>query len=569
MQMKKSSSYYYWKAREQAQDQLYKAEEERYLQYINRQYDRAMDQIQKEIDSFYAKYATSEGISIAEAKRRVSKLDIEEYSRKAEKYVKDKNFTKKANEEMRLYNATMRINRLEMLKANIGLETVSAQNDVEKYLDEILEGRTREEIEHQSGILGQSVNTNTDKAIAAIVNGSFMNSKYAAKWSDTLWKNQTLLKSELDRLLTKGLTQGKSSRALASELRKSINAEKSVAERLMRTELARVSIESGLSLMEENDYDEYMYMTLSFKDGKICDACKALDGKHFKRKDAEVGFNLPPMHPNCRCSIAPYEDDNITGSEADKLNGVFTNNASGGKIDVANVIAEAQEVWEAKRLIDKFKMPKKYKAHIKQAIEVADIDAVRAFNKWASPSSLVDELQKWEYSPTDKKVHLDILEAWKDPRQLKTLFFHEYGHLIDNYAYKGSAYNGWVSSQTAIFGQLLAKDFDEYIKKYKKQHNIKTTAEAYKKISNELKTNVKLAGGYKLNGVSDMLGGLSGNGIEGFAHHDDVYWAKAGSIERESFAHMYMSLFDPDKIKIMEEYFPRAYREFRIILKGV
>lgn len=307
MQMKKSSSYYYWKAREQAQDQLYKAEEERYLQYINKQYDRAMDQIQKEIDSFYAKYATSEGISISEAKRRVSKLDIEEYSRKAEKYVKDKNFTKKANEEMRLYNATMRINRLEMLKANIGLETVSAQSDTEKYLDEILKGRTREEIKHQSGILGQSANTNTDKAIAAIVNGSFRNSKYAAKWSDTLWKNQTLLKSELDRLLTKGLTQGKSSRALASELRKSINAEKSVAERLMRTELARVTIESGLSLMEENEYDEYIYMTLSFKDGKICDDCKALDGKHFKRKDAEVGFNLPPMHPNCRCSIAPYE----------------------------------------------------------------------------------------------------------------------------------------------------------------------------------------------------------------------------------------------------------------------
>lgn len=268
-----------------------------------------MEQIQKEIDSFYAKYATSEGISIAEAKRRVSKLDIEEYSRKAEKYVRDKTFTKKANEEMRLYNATMRINRLEMLKANIGLETVAAQSDVEKYLDEILEGRTREEIKHQSGILGESVNTNTDKAIAAIVNGSFRNSKYTAKWSDTLWKNQTLLKSELDRLITKGLTQGKSSRALASELRKSINAEKSVAERLMRTELARVTIESGLSLMKENDYDEYIYMTLSFKDGKICDDCKALDGMHFKRNDAEVGFNLPPMHPNCRCSIAPYIDE--------------------------------------------------------------------------------------------------------------------------------------------------------------------------------------------------------------------------------------------------------------------
>ena len=71
---------------------------------------------------FNAKYATKEGISLAEAKRRVSKLDIEEYGRKAAKYVKEKDFSDQANEEMRLYNATMKINRLELLKANIGLE---------------------------------------------------------------------------------------------------------------------------------------------------------------------------------------------------------------------------------------------------------------------------------------------------------------------------------------------------------------------------------------------------------------------------------------------------------------
>ena len=26
-------------------------------------------------------------------------------------------------------------------------------------------------------------------------------------------------------------------------------------------------------------------------------------------KDGKVGVNLPPLHPNCRCSIAGHEDD--------------------------------------------------------------------------------------------------------------------------------------------------------------------------------------------------------------------------------------------------------------------
>ena len=80
-----------------------------------------LDSIQQGIDSFYAKYAEKEGITLAQAKQRVSRLDIEEYQRKAAKYVKDRDFSDQANAEMRLYNLTMKINRLEMLKANIGM----------------------------------------------------------------------------------------------------------------------------------------------------------------------------------------------------------------------------------------------------------------------------------------------------------------------------------------------------------------------------------------------------------------------------------------------------------------
>lgn len=39
-----------------------------------------------------------------------------------------------------------------------------------------------------------------------------------------------------------------------------------------------------------------------------CDICAGLDGKHFDVEDMMPGENAPPMHPNCRCSVAAYED---------------------------------------------------------------------------------------------------------------------------------------------------------------------------------------------------------------------------------------------------------------------
>jgi hypothetical protein len=39
-----------------------------------------------------------------------------------------------------------------------------------------------------------------------------------------------------------------------------------------------------------------------------CEHCSDLNGKHFKVSEMEIGKNAPPLHPNCRCSIAPYED---------------------------------------------------------------------------------------------------------------------------------------------------------------------------------------------------------------------------------------------------------------------
>lgn len=289
----------YWKNRETEQRKHNIQDEAEYQKRIQEIYQNMIDEIEKEINGFYGRYAKKEGITMAEAKKRAAKADIEALGRKAARYVKDKDFSDQANEEMRLYNMTMKVNRLELLKAQIGLEMVAGFDELQKYYDKVLTDRTISEFERQAGILGKTIQNNA-KAAKVIVNASFHNATY----SDRIWMYQDMLKNDLSSLLQTGLIQGQNPRRLATHLRKRFGVSQSNAERLMITELARVQTEAQKQSFERNGFEEYTFLAL----GTACPICRALDGKHFKVKKMMPGTNAPPMHPRCRCSVAAYED---------------------------------------------------------------------------------------------------------------------------------------------------------------------------------------------------------------------------------------------------------------------
>lgn len=289
----------YWTKREREQLKHNITEEKEFDRQIEEIYKNMLNNIQAEIDGFYGRYASKEGISIAEAKKKVSSLDIERYERKAKRYVKDKDFSKEANEEMRLYNLTMKVNRLEMLKANIGLELISGADELEKFMAGILQGRTMDELKRQAGILGKTVQNNAQLA-KTIPNASFHN----ATFSQRIWANQTLLKDEIEKLLQVGMIQGKNPRVLAKELRKKFDVGVYNSERLMRTELARVQIAAQTESIKANGFEMYTVHTL----GDACPICKPHNGKHYRIDEMVIAKNAPVFHPNCRCSISAYED---------------------------------------------------------------------------------------------------------------------------------------------------------------------------------------------------------------------------------------------------------------------
>lgn len=295
------SSKTYWRDRELEWKKKRLKDEQEYADEIQEIYANMMDSVEKEIESFFSRYANKENITMAEAKKRVSNIEIEAYKRKAKKYVKEKNFSDEANEQMRLYNLAMKANRLELLKANIGLELVAGHDELKSYAGDKLEGAYLEEIKRNASILGDTVIDNA-KMAKTVADSSFKN----ATFSERIWVNQDQLKNSLSSVLSNALIQGKNPREFIPLIRKKFDVSRCNAERLLRTEIARVQTQAQAESYESNGIDEYEYIACSLKD--VCPLCKEMDGKTFKLKDMEIGENAPPMHPNCHCATAPHSD---------------------------------------------------------------------------------------------------------------------------------------------------------------------------------------------------------------------------------------------------------------------
>ena len=111
-----------------------------------------------------------------------------------------------------------------------------------------LTDETKAELKRQAGILGESLDFTDTKLVTNIINGSFGSSTF----SERLWGNTQYLANSLDTLLTQSIINGRHPNDVARELRRQFDISQKQAERLMRTESARVHAECAVKSMEKN-----------------------------------------------------------------------------------------------------------------------------------------------------------------------------------------------------------------------------------------------------------------------------------------------------------------------------
>ena len=83
------SSLDYWREREEEANRNAIKDEAAYNKRIEEIYDYTERNIQRTINDFYARYASKNGITMNEAKKRVREIDIKHYEQLARKYVRE------------------------------------------------------------------------------------------------------------------------------------------------------------------------------------------------------------------------------------------------------------------------------------------------------------------------------------------------------------------------------------------------------------------------------------------------------------------------------------------------
>lgn len=277
---------------------------------IQRHYQQAVKSINDDINRFYTNYAKREGISMSEAVKRVASEDVKGFSQRAGEMVKNKDFSDNANRRLRLYNATMRINRLEQLKSQIGLNLTEMSAGQEKAFTDKFSKAYLNEISRQAGILGEDKLVISDKMLASVVNGSYQN----AMWSDRLWANQDELKGLLDNLLTQAVIQGKGPIELARQIATQMGAKAYVAQRLARTETARIQDNAQMDSFKKYGVKKVKWVA----EPSACKQCRDISSYNHGIYPLD-DVPMIPVHPNCRCAKAAYvEAGNLSGAKEAK-----------------------------------------------------------------------------------------------------------------------------------------------------------------------------------------------------------------------------------------------------------
>lgn len=257
--------------------------------------------IAKELLAFYAKYATAEGLTIAEAKKIVDEFDVVAFQNKAKALVKNKNFSKEANKQLKKYNTKMYVSREKLLKQNLDLLVTEASIKVENHIEKSLVKAIDREVERQSGILGTDINV-TDKKIKAVVNSNFK----GVTWSERLWDDVDLVRKEVERVATNVVNRGRHPNEYVADFKKKTGATTHDAKRLLVTESARVQTEAQKLSYLETLGEDGEYEFVAKRDEKTSKVCRHHDKKVYKVKDMTPGVNAPPMHPHCRSTTIPH-----------------------------------------------------------------------------------------------------------------------------------------------------------------------------------------------------------------------------------------------------------------------
>lgn len=449
----------YWKKRFELIEQSQHQQGVQCYAELERRYRQAQRQIETQIQSWYGRFASNNGISIQDARKMLTnkelaelKWDIHEYIRCGEQNALSGTWVK----ELENASARYHISRLEALKLQTQQQIEVLFGNQLDSIDSTMKSiytsgyyHTAFEIQKGFGI-GWDFATLDEKQINKIINKPW--AVDGQNFSSRIWTNRQKLVNELNTTLTQNIILGQDPQKAIDEIARKMNTSKVNAGRLVMTEEAFFSSVAQKDCFNELDVEQFE--VVATLDSHTSEICQGMDGKVFPMSQWEVGITAPPFHVWCRTTTVPAFGDGfdhigerVARGEDGKTYHVpgdmtykdwqkaFVEGDKSGlkEVNPDGTMEKNLEVKELNKLKQSGMTEAEYQEYLNIINSHSNGDVIKLYSEYADEIKKVNLTAKsGAYQPASVTLNFTY-PKYADMNKYGTLA-HEYGHFFDDKA---------------------------------------------------------------------------------------------------------------------------------------
>lgn len=299
----KTRSNNYWINRANARADRYNKNATNVINKMNTYYNKALDDINKDIEKIFYKFAKSGDLTKEQALELLNtEISTQELDgiRARIGNIKDKDIKRHLTTQLNSVAYKARITRLqaikESIKVNIGnIADVELAESTKLHISNMTDSYYRNMFDIQKGV---DTAFNFSALPIKFIEETLKNKWSGKNYSERIWNNNRVLATKLQEVVTSGLMSGKSSNRMAKELKDQTMYGKFATERLIRTETTYVTNQGELESYKATGIEKYIFVaTLDLRTSSLC---RKHDRKEYLVSEAVANVNLPPLHAYCR-----------------------------------------------------------------------------------------------------------------------------------------------------------------------------------------------------------------------------------------------------------------------------
>ena len=616
----------YWRGRFAILENSAHKQADEYLQTLEDIYRETEHTVQRDIESWYQRFATNNNVTLAEARKMLTTGQLAEFKSTAEQYVKAAQQANLSPEWIKkLENASTRfhVSRLEAIQLQIQQQIELLYGNQVDGVDDLLKklvsnGYTHGAFEIQKGIgLGWDFTALNQKKLETLLSKPWTTD--GRTFRDRCWVNKADLVDTVNKELLQGMLRGDPPAKTITAIQKKFGTARYKARRLVHTETTYFNAVSKIQMYKDLGVDQIEIVETL--DSRTCAVCQPLDGTVIPLAQYEPGVTVPPFHPNCRGTTCPHYDDMDGERAARTADGkvyyvpanmkyvdwkkAFVDGVKDG-LTVATVGAVTKALRDYNTEFGK-KFGKDHYDQIRDRVDAcqsSDLQAV--WDKYETKIKVAKADHKGGAYCQGDNIYVNIAadakgRSWSAPYATT---FHESGHAIDGLAAQLGSVNGqWHLSSTyknGLFPQTIKDevndlvnavlsdmkthkdDFSYWVQKgwmsqstadyYLQYGGFKIKkAYAYAAIQKEVKSLTPLQYG----DLSDILEGATRGRIQcGIGHGAGSYWTTRSyngidwGLATEAFAEMTSAtMTSPESLVTIKKYLPKSYAMYEDMLK--